>query len=98
MLFDNWEEIKPKYKIKDTVYVLYDNEIVCAKIYAIKIEAISLFKKQLHNSGANKLESKVFYKIVCEQTRCNDRMEDYFRESELFDSEYECINNITRIK
>lgn len=98
-MVNSYEEIKPRYEVGDVVYTLYENKIICAKVYAFKIEAVSLFKKQLHNSGYKKLEFSISYKIVCEQTRCNDdEMTNYFYESSLFDSEYECINNIKRIK
>jgi hypothetical protein len=94
-------EIKNKYNIKDVVYLIYDNEIVCAKVYAIKIEIVSLYKKQLHCHGVDKnitTDDYYSYKVVCEETRCNSAMEEYFPEYVLYISEDECIKNIRRVK
>ena len=90
--------VKNKYNVKDTVYLIYKNEIVCAQVYAIRIDAESFYNKQLHNSGSEKLEFRFYYKIVCEKTRCNKEMEEYFSELELYESEEECIKNIRRVK
>jgi hypothetical protein len=91
-------EIKIKYNIKDTVYFIHNNQIICGQIYSLKIEAESVFGKQLHNSNAEKISYIISYKIVCEETRCNNAMENYFSESILFSTEEECIKNIKRCK
>ena len=90
--------VKNKYSIKDTVYFIYQNEIVCAQVYAIRIDAISFYKKQLHHDGSKKMKFKYSYQVVCEETRCNKGMEEYFYENELYESEEECIKNIRRVK
>jgi len=99
IIMDRWWNMEGKYKINDVVYLLNHNKIVCGKIYAIKIEIINIWKKQLHNYHGKKteIESYYSYKVVCGKTRCNDEMEDYFNESELFLSESECIDNIVRV-
>ena len=87
---------KGKYEINNVVYLMYKNKIICGKVYAIKIEIYNIWKKQLHNYKDKKTEITFCYsyKVVSEMTRCNNEMENYFNESDLFLSEAECIESI----
>ena len=77
------------------VWLCYNNIILHARIYEIKVIINTGWEKQIHN-GINNLDFVYYYKIFIEDTRCNNEMEDWFSGSELFNKKEELLEYLER--